>query len=182
MYDSEQVMESKFPDVFLKGCLVDNTFADVNISEILNKWKVVYFYPKDFTFVCPTEIVDFDNHVEEFAKLNALVFGVSPDNEHCKLAWKDSHPDLRNLKHALLADSGNELAFALGIVSSVEKVPYRATYILDERSRIKHVSINGLNVGRNAAEVLRILDSTQKGEDGMLCAANRKVGGAGIDV
>lgn len=177
MFHEKFLLGDRFPDYFLKGCLVDNTFGDVNIAEFRDKWKVVYFYPKDFTFVCPTEIVDFDNHVEEFAKLNCLVFGISPDNEHCKLAWKESHPDLRNLKHALLADSGNGLAREIGIVSDQDKVPYRVTYILDERNHIKYVGMHGLNVGRSAAEVLRVLDSTQKGDDGLLCPANRKVGG-----
>lgn len=140
------------------------------------KWKVVYFYPKDFTFVCPTEIVEFDNLVPEFEKLNTVVFGVSPDNEYCKLAWKASHPQLKNIKHALLADADNGLAKELGIVSEFG-VPYRATYIVDGEDVIRHVSINGLNVGRNPAEILRLVDACQRGEEGMLCAASRPVGG-----
>jgi alkyl hydroperoxide reductase subunit AhpC len=140
------------------------------------KWKIVYFYPKDFTFVCPTEIVDFDNLVPEFEKLNAVVFGVSPDNEYCKLAWKKSNPLLTNIKHTLVADANNELAFDMGIVDD-NGVPFRATYIIDQFDTIQHISINNGSVGRNAAEILRLLDACQKGSDGSLCPANRQVGG-----
>jgi lipoyl-dependent peroxiredoxin subunit C len=143
------------------------------------KWKVIYFYPKDFTFVCPTEIVDFDNLVPEFEKLNAVVFGVSPDNEYVKLAWKKANPLLTNLKHTLIADTNNELAFDMGIVSE-DGVPFRATYIVDPDETIQHVSMNNDSVGRNAAEILRILDACQQGDKGMLCPANRQVGGETI--
>jgi peroxiredoxin (alkyl hydroperoxide reductase subunit C) len=143
------------------------------------KWKIVYFYPKDFTFVCPTEIVDFDNLVPEFEKLNAVVFGVSPDNEYVKLAWKKSNPLLTNLKHTLIADANNELAFDMGIIDE-DGVPFRATYIVDPDETIQHVSMNNGSVGRNAAEILRILDACQQGGKGMLCPAARQVGGETI--
>jgi peroxiredoxin (alkyl hydroperoxide reductase subunit C) len=143
---------------------------------IENKWKVYYFYPKDFTFVCPTEIVDFDNLIPEFEKLNAVVFGISPDNEYCKLAWKQSNPLLTNLQHTLLVDSGNELAKECGIATS-DGTPLRATFIVDPQDDVQHVSVNNHNVGRNAAEILRILDACQKGSEGALCPANRQVGG-----
>jgi alkyl hydroperoxide reductase subunit AhpC len=173
-------LDRNFPEAVLQVLTADKQFESLNVAAT-DGWKVIYFYPKDFTFVCPTEIVDFDNHVDQFAELGATVYGVSPDNEFCHLAWRDSHPDLTNLKHTLVADSGNKLANALGIVSE-DGVPYRATFIVDDKGAIKHASINGLNVGRNASETLRLLDSTQKGDYGMLCGANRKVGGEGIDI
>ena len=173
-------LDKEFPQAVLQTLTADRQFETMNIAA-QDGWKVVYFYPKDFTFVCPTEIVDYDNHVDQFAELGATVYAVSPDNEFCHLAWRDSHPDLKNLKHTMVADSGNQLANVLGIVSA-EGVPFRATFIVDPDGIIKHASMNGLNVGRNAEETLRLLDSTQKGDDGMKCAANRKVGGAGIDV
>jgi len=140
------------------------------------KWKVYYFYPKDFTFICPTEIVDFDNLVPEFEKLNAVVIGISPDNEYCKLAWKQSNPLLTNLKHTLLADISNMLALDCGIMTE-EGIPLRATYIVDPDDIIQHVSVNNDRVGRNAAEILRVLDACQKSTDGSLCPAARPVGG-----
>lgn len=167
----------KFPDWVEMKCLTpDRTFDQINPT-MADGWKVIYFYPKDFTFVCPTEIVDFDNLMGEFCKLGATVYGVSPDNEYCKLAWRDSHPLLKDLNHTLCADSGNVLANELGIVSD-GNVPYRVTYILDEKNIIQYIGMHGLSVGRNAAEVLRVLDACQKGEEGMLCPAARPVGGA----
>jgi peroxiredoxin (alkyl hydroperoxide reductase subunit C) len=172
-------IDNTFPDWFkLKSLNADLSFGEVNIADVQG-WKVVYFYPKDFTFVCPTEIVDFDNHIVEFCKLNATVFGVSPDNEFCKLAWRNEHPQLKNLNHALLSDSGNKLSEELGIVS-FENVPFRATFIIDADNIIQYVGVHGLSVGRSAAEVLRVLDACQKGEEGMLCPAARPVGGATI--
>ena len=155
----------------------DNAFETITEKSFGGKWKVIVYYPKDFTFVCPTEIVDFDNLMGEFCKLGATVYGVSPDNEYCKLAWRDSHPLLKDLNHTLCADSGNVLANELGIVSD-GNVPYRVTYILDEKNIIQYIGMHGLSVGRNAAEVLRVLDACQKGEEGMLCPAARPVGGA----
>ena len=167
---------NKFPDWVNMKCLNANReFGEVNVT-MTDGWKVIYFYPKDFTFVCPTEIVDFDNLMAEFCRLGATVYGVSPDNEFCKLAWRDAHPLLKNIQHTLAADSGNVLANELGIVSD-GNVPYRVTYILDEKNVIQYVGAHGLSVGRSAAEVLRVLDACQKGEEGMLCPAARPVGG-----
>ena len=143
-------------------------------------WKIIYFYPKDFTFVCPTEIVDFDNLVPELEKRNTILYGVSPDNEYCKLAWKNSNELLKNLRHTLIADVGNKLATEMGCLCEEEGVPYRATYIIDPEDNIKHVSMNPLNVGRNASEILRLLDALQQG-DTVLCPASRPVGGQNIE-
>lgn len=172
-------LDKPFPELQLEALTANRQFEKVDMAKA-EGWKVIYFYPKDFTFVCPTEIVDFDNHVDQFAELDATVYGVSPDNEYCHLGWRDSHPDLKDLKHTLVADSGNKLATMMGIVSEEANVPYRVTYIVDPNGVIKHVSMHGLNVGRNASEVLRVLDSTQKGDYGMLCGANRIVGGEGL--
>lgn len=167
---------SEFPSGFtLKALLADKTFGDIDVTQV-EGWKVVYFYPKDFTFVCPTEIVDFDNLVSEFDKLGAKVYGISPDNEYCKLAWCSDNKLLQNLKHPLLADSGNKLAEELGIVSN-ENVPYRVTYILDDSNTIQYIGAHGLSVGRSASEVLRLVDACQQGEAGLLCPASRPVGG-----
>lgn len=166
----------KFPCVGSMNCVLsDKEISSVDLDHV-DGWKVIYFYPKDFTFVCPTEIVDFDNLMAEFCKLGATVFGVSPDNEYCKLAWRNENKLLKDLNHTLVADSGNALASKLGIVSS-ENVPYRVTYIIDPYGIIQYVGIHGLSVGRNAAEVLRVLDACQKGEEGLLCPAARPVGG-----
>lgn len=170
-------IERDFPDWFeLKAVKPDMSIEKTNLLPE-GKWSVIFFYPKDFTFVCPTEIVDFNNHQPEFEKLNAEVFGVSPDNEYCKIAWRNHDPQLQNLNITLAADSGNLLANDLGITFQ-GKVPYRVTYIVDPNGLIQYVGQHGIFVGRNAAEVLRVLDACQQGKNGLACPANRQVGGA----
>ncbi|WP_077926029.1 peroxiredoxin, partial [Wohlfahrtiimonas larvae] len=138
------------------------------------KWKVIYFYPKDFTFVCPTEIVAFDKLAKDFEDRDAVLMGGSVDNEFCKLAWRRDHKDLDKLGHYSFADVKGELVDMLGIRDQEAGVALRATFIVDPDNVIQHVSVNGLNVGRNPNEVLRILDALQTDE---LCPCNRAVGG-----
>src|SRR5699024_2533159 len=138
------------------------------------KWKVIYFYPKDFTFVCPTEIVGFDNIASDFEDRDAVLMGGSVDNEFCKLAWRREHPDLDKLGHYQFADTVGSLFVQLGIRDTENGLAYRATFIVDPDNVIQHVSVNNLNVGRNPEEVLRLLDGLQTDE---LCACNRAAGG-----
>ena len=148
---------NKFPEFNLMGIDRENNMGQVSLKD---GWNVVYFYPKDFTFICPTEIVGMDNLMAETYE----VYGISPDNEYCKWNWKtsDEHAPLYGTTHPLLADCNNELAKKLGIVSE-EGVPYRATYIVDPEGIIQHISINALNTGRNANEILRTLQALKAG-------------------
>lgn len=157
----------------------DSAFEQITQESFDGKWKVFFFYPKDFTFVCPTEIVEFAKLNEEFADRDAIVLGGSSDNEFCKLAWRREHPDLANLNQWSFADTNGSLMDSLGIRDAQAGVALRATYIVDPQGTIQHVSVNGLSVGRNPKEVLRILDALQSDE---LCPCNRPVGGDTIDV
>ena len=130
----------------------------IDCDVLLGDWTVVYFYPKDFTFICPTEIADMDKIVGE-----ADVIGVSGDNEYCKLAWKEQNDAIRNIKHILAADCGLYLSRKLGIVDNENGVSLRATYIVDPENIIQHVSVNALDTGRNADEVLRTLRALKAG-------------------
>jgi peroxiredoxin (alkyl hydroperoxide reductase subunit C) len=141
--------------------LTDQTYA--------GKWKVYFFWPKDFTFVCPTEIAAFGKLTAEFAGREAQVLGVSIDSEYVHLAWRNAHPDLKDLPFPMVADVKRELAAALGVLDKREGVALRATYIVDPQNAIRFVSVNDLNVGRNPAEVLRVLDALQTDE---LCPCN----------
>jgi alkyl hydroperoxide reductase subunit AhpC len=155
-----------------------SAFEEVTEESFSGKWKVFYFYPKDFTFVCPTEIVEFAKLNGEFADRDCVVLGGSTDNEFCKLAWRREHPDLASLNQYSFADTNGSLVDGLGIRED-SGVAYRATYIVDPHNVIQHVSVNNLNVGRNPKEVLRILDALQTDE---LCPCNRPVGGEPIDL
>jgi lipoyl-dependent peroxiredoxin subunit C len=138
-----------------------------------NRWKVVFAWPKDFTFVCPTEIAEFGRLNSEFADRDTQVLGLSTDSEFVHLAWRQHHPDLKELPFPMLADIKRELSSALGILDDKEGVCLRATFIVDPEGIIRHVSVNDLNVGRNPSEILRTLDALQTDE---LCPCNWKKG------
>ncbi len=135
-----------------------------DIYKKTNKWLVMFWYPKDFTFVCPTEISSFNKHYAEFESMNTVLIGASTDSEYVHLAWRQNHSDLRDLKFPLLADTSKSLAEELGILEKEEKVAYRSTFIVDPNGIIRHVSVNDLNVGRNISEILRVLNALQTGE------------------
>ncbi|BDB23931.1 peroxiredoxin [Cupriavidus sp. TA19] len=152
-----------------------SAFEDITEKSFEGKWKVIYFYPKDFTFVCPTEIVAFAKLNGDFADRDAIVLGGSTDNEFVKLAWRREHKDLNKLDQWQFADVTGALIDQLGVRDQAAGVALRATFIVDPDNVIQHVSVNNLNVGRNPDEVLRILDGLQTDE---LCPCNRAVGGA----
>ncbi len=141
----------------LTGVDLDNSIMNIEMLAP-EEWTVMYFYPKDFTFICPTEITAMDKLVGE-----ADVIGVSGDNEFCKIAWKTADGRIRNLKHILAADCGLKLSNKLGIVDPEENVCLRATYIIDPDGVIQHVSVNALDTGRNAEEILRTLQALKSG-------------------
>lgn len=148
-------------------------FAQVSSESYKGKWKVVFFWPKDFTFVCPTEIAAFGKKNRDFNDRDAQVLGVSTDNEYVHLAWRKSHPDLKDLPFPMLADLRRDLSQALGIIHPTVGVAMRATYIVDPEGVIRFVSVTDLDVGRNVDEVLRVLDALQTDE---LCPCNWQKG------
>lgn len=148
-------------------------FTTIDQNHMRGKWSVVFFWPLDFTFVCPTEIAEFNKELKSFRDREAQVYGVSNDSQFVHLAWRNNHPDLKNLGFPMLADNKKELSEALGVLHPVDKVPLRATYIVDPDGIIRWVSVNDLNVGRNVKEVLRTLDALQTDE---LCPCNWEKG------
>jgi peroxiredoxin (alkyl hydroperoxide reductase subunit C) len=164
-------------------------FFTITEKSFEGKWKVIVYYPKDFTFVCPTEIVAYDKLFQDFADRDAVLLTGSTDNEFCKLAWQRTHPDLAKIQHIQFADTQratdiwNEetrdytnlsLVSQLGVFFNPAGAALRATFIVDPDNVIQHVTVNNLNVGRSPEETLRVLDALQTGE---LCACNRTVGG-----
>jgi len=153
-------------------------FFTITEKSFEGKWKVIVYYPKDFTFVCPTEIVAYDKLHSDFADRDAVLLTGSTDNEFCKLAWQRAHPDLKQIRHIQFADTArNErsLVDQLGVFFAPAGAALRATFIVDPDNVIQHVTVNNLNVGRSSEETLRVLDALQTHE---LCECNRQVGGA----
>jgi alkyl hydroperoxide reductase subunit AhpC len=143
-----------------------SAFETITEKSFPGKWKVIYFWPKDFTFVCPT--------ARQFEERDTVLLGGSTDNEFSKLGWRRDHKDLNKLGHWSFGDSKGSLVDMLGVRDRNEGVALRATFIVDPDNVIQHVSVNNLNVGRNPDEILRILDGLQTDE---LCPCNRNVGG-----
>jgi alkyl hydroperoxide reductase subunit AhpC len=168
-------------------------FFTITEESFSGKWKVIVYYPKDFTFVCPTEIVAYDKLFQDFEDRDAVLLTGSTDNEFCKVAWQTSHEDLKKIKHIQFADTlrqgyetvsesnggyefhyNSSLISQLGVFNEEAGAALRATFIVDPDNVIQHVTVNNLNVGRSPEETLRVLDALQTGE---LCACNRTVGG-----
>ena len=137
------------------------------------KWKILFYWPKDFTFVCPTEIVGYGDLKGDFEDRDATLIGASTDTSHVHFAWRKSDEQLANADFPWIADNSKKLADALGIIHPDAGVAYRATFIVDPDNIIQHVAVNGLNVGRNPQETLRILDALQTDE---LCPCNWQEG------
>jgi lipoyl-dependent peroxiredoxin subunit C len=150
-----------------------SAFEPLTEESFPGKWKIIFFYPKDFTFVCPTEIAEFAKLGPQFADRDAIVLGGSTDNEFVKLAWRRNHKDLDKLPIWSFADTNGSLTDGLG-VRSPDGVAYRYTFIVDPDNVIQHVYATNLNVGRAPKDTLRVLDALQTDE---LCPCNREVGG-----
>lgn len=160
---------STFPDFNKKSVISiepGKEFTQVTNQDHIKEgnWMVMFWWPKDFTFVCPTEISAFNDRFDEFTSKNTQLLGASTDSEYVHLAWRNQDPNLRNLQFPMIADTSKSLAEELGILNQSEKIAYRATYIVDPTGIIRWVSVNDLNIGRNVDEVLRILDGLQTGE------------------
>jgi lipoyl-dependent peroxiredoxin subunit C len=164
---------SQFPE-FKKKAVVSiekgKEFQDVSNETFKGQWAVMFWWPKDFTFVCPTEIAEFNKNYSNFTDRDTVLLGASTDSEFVHAAWRRDHSDLRDLKFPMIADTSKSLAAALNILTDDdEKIAYRATFIIDPEGIVRWININDLSVGRNVAEVLRVLDALQTDE---LCPCN----------
>lgn len=154
----------KFPSFSLTACVsIDDgkEFRTITDSTYDGKWKTVFFWPLDFTFVCPTEIIEFGDKNDSFKKLNCQVLGCSTDSQYSHLAWRKDHKGLNKLPFPMLADLKRELSTNLGILHKEAGICLRATYIVDPAGIIRWVSVNDLSVGRNVDETLRVLEALQ---------------------
>ncbi|HET9474535.1 MAG TPA: peroxiredoxin [Steroidobacteraceae bacterium] len=166
----------KFPQFSLTGVVSNDqakAFQPFNQDSAKGKWQVFFFWPKDFTFVCPTEIAAFGKLDKEFKARDAQLYGASIDSEFVHHAWRSTKDELKNLPFPMLSDIKRELSNGLGILDQEAGVSQRATYIVDPQGVIRFVYVTDLSVGRNPEEVLRVLDALQTDE---LCPCNWKQG------
>lgn len=167
---------NKFPGYSLTGVVgndIRDAFQKFSSDDFKGRWQVVFFWPKDFTFVCPTEIAAFGALEREFRDRDAQLIGVSTDSEFVHLAWRRDREELSDLPFPMLADVKRELSADLGILDEAEGVAQRATFIVDPDGVVRFIYVTDLDVGRSPEEVLRVLDALQTGE---LCPCNWQQG------
>jgi len=174
-----QIVGRQAPDFALEGVL-NGRFATYRLSDYKGKWVVLFFYPLDFTFVCPTEILAFSDRLGEFKKLGAEVLGASVDSKFSHLAWTEKPREeggIKSLAYPLLEDLGKELAEEYGVLDEKGRVALRGLFIIDPDGVVQHATINNTSVGRSVDETLRVLQAFQfVKEHGEVCPADWKPG------
>jgi peroxiredoxin 2/4 len=167
------------PDFTAKAVMPDNTFSDLTLSSYRGKYVILFFYPLDFTFVCPSEIIAFDSALEKFQKKNAQVVGVSVDSHYTHWAWKNTSRDdggIGQIRYPLVADLNKSIARSFGVLLD-ESVALRGLFLIDKEGIVRHALINDLPIGRSVDEALRTLDALQFHEKhGDVCPANWREG------
>lgn len=172
----------KLPEFKLQATIdtnINKAFTDISHDSYPGKWIVLFFWPKDFTFVCPTEIVAFNELNPKFKESNTVLLGASTDNEFVHRAWRQYNSELSHLSFPMLSDIKHELCKNLGILDKGAGVAQRATFIIDPEGVIRFSMVTDLSVGRNPEEVLRILHALQEGG---LCPCNWQPGQRTINV
>jgi peroxiredoxin (alkyl hydroperoxide reductase subunit C) len=167
------------PDFTAQAVMPDNTFAELTLSSYRGKYVVLFFYPLDFTFVCPSEIIAFDKELEKFKERNAEVIGVSVDSHYTHVAWKSTprgEGGIGNVRYPLVADLRKNIARDYGILLN-DSIALRGLFLIDKKGIVRHALVNDLPLGRSVEEVLRILDALQYTEEhGEVCPANWEKG------
>lgn len=169
----------KFPDFNLKACVSlekDKEFTDMDSSVLIEdqyKWTVFFWWPRDFTVICPTEVAGFNKQYSDFEERRTRIIGASTDTHYLHLAWRRATPDLQDLRYPLVGDPEFKLSKALGILDEKEGITYRATFIIDPEGIVRWISVYDLHIGRNIDEVIRVLDALDTEEH---CPCNWRKG------
>lgn len=160
---------------FQGTAVVDGQFKDISLSDYKGKYVVLFFYPLDFTFVCPTEIIAFSDRVEEFKKINTVVIGASTDSQFSHLAWINTsrkNGGLGAMNIPLLADKSMKISREYGVLDEESGVPFRGLFIIDGKGVLRQITVNDLPVGRSVDETLRLVQAFQfTDEHGEVCPA-----------
>jgi peroxiredoxin (alkyl hydroperoxide reductase subunit C) len=178
------LVAAEAPDFTATAVMGDNSFnTNFKLSDYRGKYVVLFFYPLDFTFVCPSEILAFDATLEEFKERGAQVVGVSVDSHYTHLAWKKTSPDkggIGKIRFPLVADMNKSIARAYGVLFN-EEVALRGLFLIDKKGVVRHALVNDLALGRNVDEALRMVDALKFHEvKGDVCPANWQQGEEGM--
>ena len=174
----------KAPDFKATAVMEDNSFKEISLADYRGKKTILFFYPLDFTFVCPTEIIAFSQGIEEFKKRNVQVLGCSIDSQFSHLAWKKTpraEGGLGDIKYPIIADTTKDISRKYGVLLEGAGIALRGLFLIDEEGILRHAVINDLPLGRSTEEALRVVEALaffQK--HGEVCPANWKPGGDSI--
>jgi peroxiredoxin (alkyl hydroperoxide reductase subunit C) len=179
------LIEKKAPNFYASAVLGNDDIVDnFNLSDISDKYIVLFFYPLDFTFVCPTEILAFNEKLNEFKKREAEIIGVSIDSVYTHLAWKKTpieNGGIGNINYPLVSDIKREIGRAYDVILE-DETALRALFIIDKNGIVRHTTLNDTSLGRNINEVIRTLDAIRHyDEHGKVCPANWEKGSASIN-
>lgn len=177
------LIQKPAPDFKADAVLANGEETQLSLSQFKGKYVVLFFYPADFTFVCPTEILSFSNHIAEFEKRNTVVLGVSVDNVHSHRAWRNTKVEdggIGPIKYALVADITKKIAQDYDVLVD-NAVALRGTFLIDKEGIVRQATINDLPLGRSIEETLRLVDALQFTEEhGEVCPAGWQKGKAGM--
>ena len=172
------------PDFKAQAVMPDGSFKEMSLSDFRGKYVVLYFYPLDFTFVCPSEIIAFDNHLNEFKERNCEVVGVSVDSHFSHHAWRKTARDeggIGEIQYPLVADLTKSIARDYDVLTPDGAVAFRGLFLIDKEGNVRHQIVNDLPLGRNVHEAIRMVDALQFHENnGEVCPANWNKGKAGM--
>lgn len=166
------LINSQLPE-FTLYAYQNGEFKTITNKDLSGKWAILFFYPADFTFVCPTELVDMADKYETFKSLNVEIYSVSTDSHYVHKAWHDASKTIRKVKYPMLADPTGTLCRALGVMIEEEGMAYRGTFVINPEGQIKAIEIHDNGIGRNAEELLRKLKAAQfvSNNPGQVCPA-----------
>jgi peroxiredoxin (alkyl hydroperoxide reductase subunit C) len=170
------LVTKKAPDFTAQAVMADNSFEEISLSQYKGKYVILFFYPLDFTFVCPTEIIAFDKHLDEFEKLGCQVIGVSVDSQFSHWAWKNTPVEkggIGNIRYPLVADMTKKISKKYGVLLKDAGVALRGLFLIDREGVVRHQVVNDLGLGRSVEEALRVLKALQHLEEyGEVCPAD----------
>ncbi|TAN59572.1 peroxiredoxin [bacterium] len=181
---TQAIVQKSAPDFTAQAVLKDGSLKEIKLSDYKGKYVVLFFYPLDFTFVCPTEIIAFSDRISEFEKIGAAVIGVSVDSHFSHIAWRNSprkDGGIGEVQYPLVSDLDKSISRSYGVLIEKPGIALRGLFIIDKAGTLRHVTINDLPLGRSVDEVLRVLDAIQFNEkNGEVCPANWKKGEKGM--
>lgn len=181
---SQAIVQKEAPDFAAQAVMRDGSVKEIKLSDYKGKYVVLFFYPLDFTFVCPTEIIALSDRIDEFEARGAAVLGISVDSHFSHIAWRNTPRKIGgvgDIDFPLVSDLTKEIAVKYGVLLEKPGIALRGLFIIDKEGKLRHITVNDLPLGRNVDEILRVLDAVQFNEKyGEVCPMNWKKGEKGM--